>query len=159
LHQPDTATHLSNFAYDDGNAGPALSDPYAVRSQETFPLSADPVAAVGAALPRGNPGDSDYDDGRESKIGTAMGALGLAGTILENLKDEKGNKVGDIKLNIERTNGKVNAWNIQKTTIGIDGKSKTSTMTEGEAKQYLADNKDKLIANGVYGDVEKALDN
>lgn len=162
IHQPDVANQLSRTAYDDGTTGPAFQNKSAIRSRETFSLSSDAVAAVGSAMPRGMLGPNDYQDYSDrspTKGCTLMDGVGLVGTVLENLTDGKGNKVGDIKLNIGRVNGSVNTWNIQRTMIGLDGRPDTTIMKRDEANQYLIDNKQRLIENGVYADVEKSLDN
>jgi len=108
------------------------------------------------------PGPNDYQDypDRMPTAGCAVaGSVGLLGTVLENLTDRRGNKVGDIKLNIERVNWNVNRWNIQKTMVGLNGRPETTIMSQDEANRYLIDNKQRLIESGVFGNVQKALDN
>jgi hypothetical protein len=130
-------------------------------SSESVLIGNDLVKAIGGALPVGMPGPLDYDDGNSSTMSTIIGTMGLAGTVIENLTDGKGNVTGDIILTVRSTDGKATSWDITETITFINGPGCTSKKdyqySRQQALDFITANKEYLKQAGLYEDIASAL--
>jgi RHS repeat-associated protein len=161
IYKPDTISKIQNILYDDGKPNPRIEDINSIITYDSIILESNSIAAVGAALPRGELTPDDYDDGNKSTIGSVMGAIGLAGKMAENLTDGNGNLNGDVKLVLRRSNGRICSWSITATIVNpFKGKNLvTIVMSKEEAVNYLIENQNRLESSGVLENVEKKLTN
>ena len=124
-------------------------------------IASNLINAIGGSLPAGTPQAGDYSDGIDSKPGTAMASIGLAGTIIANMTDGNGHLSGDIDMYLWKKDGKIVGWQINEIITRKDSESGTTKTTYRYTRQQAIDflnaKKDYLIKAGLYDDMAKAL--
>ena len=155
---------LSNIFYDDPakRTGTEVKNPHTRESIRSLKIEQHPLAALGAALPRGNYSENDYTNSNQLKgqaiktTGTVLDGLNLIGTVMQNLSD---GHLGDVTLNLKKTGGRVTSWNITLTTMDpLTGKTTgRQVLSKEDALKYLNDNKEALKNDPAYKELQNLL--
>jgi RHS repeat-associated protein len=156
-----------NSYYDGRQRGAALTNSNLRFYEEngTVMLSSNPVGALAHSMPRGNPQADDYNNdgyGGQSILGstrldTAMGARSLAGSMIENMTDNRGHKLGDIRLDYTKSGGSLTEWSIIETEFNhLKGELRDRRFTEEQAQAFLLSNKDRFT-NEQYREISTKL--
>jgi hypothetical protein len=155
----DIDSRLNNTFYADGGPrSPRFTNQNSREIYGSISLDSDPGTRLSSSMPRGGLEPRDYDDGRTSARGTVMGAIDIGGSTLANYlsTSDSGGHYADVKLNyVKGSDGKMLEWNIR--TTGIDPKGtapKDRILSKSEAMMYLHENRDRLIKDGTYKQIE-----
>jgi len=124
-------------------------------------LESNPALRLTCSLPTGGLSPNDFSDGKTTSVGTTIGAISLGGSTLSNYmsKSESDAYHTDVRLHYTRgADGSILEWNIKATFIDPSNtKPSDIILNESEAMMYLHNNRERLIRDGTYNQIENLL--
>jgi hypothetical protein len=170
IRQPDMTVsrafaaerQLGNIRYNEGGPRPSeLRTPNSRDRHGSILLETNPVVRFACSLPRGGLEPGDFSDGKTTNMGHTIGIMVLGGTTMANYmsQSESGTHHTDVRLHyIMGSNGNVSEWNIKITGLDPRGSvPRDIILSRNEAMMYLHNNRERLMRDGIYNQIERLL--